>query len=227
MKKYILGLIYSFVLIITTSRSVSAQALNEATPEKPCVISAIGDSITYAYTYAAVLDMLPEITMKNYGISATQVAGSLDHSFVNRTKKEKFKSDIILIFGGTNDYMGDLAMCNPLGTPDSDDITTYFGAYNTMIKNIKKNNPKSKIVLITPIKRVGLENLNAYGLSLKHYVLATQMIAQNNEVDCIDLFNNERCDFTGTDLLIDGLHPTIKGHTILATEIYQSLLQLP
>lgn len=236
MKKYILGLFYSLIIVvatcailITTPSTVLAAPLHEATPENPCVISAIGDSITYSMTYAAVLDMLPEITVNNYGISATQVAGDAEHSFVNRTAKEKFKSDIILILGGTNDYMGDGAMCNPLGTPDSDDITTFFGAYNTMIKNIKKNNPKAQIVLITPLKRVGFDNKNAYGFALRHYALATQMIAQSNDVACIDLFNNDRCDFTDytkSNLLIDGLHPTIKGHTIIATAIYQSLIEL-
>lgn len=222
MKRF-LTLVLCTICVLGMSMSVYAKPLSKATEKKPCVISAIGDSITYAQTYAAVLDMLPEVTVKNYGICATQVAGIADSSFVNRTKNVRFKSDIILIFGGTNDYMGDKAMCNPLGTPDSDDITTYFGAYNTMIKNLKKYNPGTKIVLVTPIKRKKYDTKNAYGLGLQHYVLATKMIAENNGVPCIDLFSDPSCDFTENGLLIDGLHPDIKGHTVLATVIYQNL----
>ena len=227
MKKFVLALM-CFISTISISANVKAQPLVTATPEKPCVISAVGDSITYSTTYAAVLDMRPEITVKNYGLCASQVAGIDETSFVNRTKKEKFKSDIILIFGGTNDYLGNMAMCNPMGAPDDEDISTFFGAYNTMVKNIKKNNPKSKIVLITPIRRKGMDAKNDYGLTLNHYVLATQMVADRNSVACIDLFNNERCDLTtfGSDHLIDGLHPTLEGHTILAETIFQALLDL-
>lgn len=204
--------------------SVKAKPIEKATAKNPCVISAIGDSITYSNTYAMVLDLQPELVVKNYGMSATQVAGIFDHSFVNRTKNVKYKSDVILIFGGTNDFKGLNKMCNPLGMPDDTDITTFFGAYNTMVKNVKKNNPKSRIVLITPIKRAYWDKPNDYGFTLQHYAVATQMVAYNNGVECIDLFNNPTCDFTENGMLIDGIHPDIKGHSILATVIYQNLL---
>lgn len=212
-----------FIFLTVIRFDVFAKPLNKATAQSPCVISAIGDSITYSNTYAAVLNSFPEIVVNNYGMSATQVAGLIDHSFVNRTKDVKFNSDVILIFGGTNDYMGYEAMCNPLGSPDDDNIVTYYGAYNTMIKNIKKKNPGSRIVLLTPIKRLYWDTPNAYGLNLSHYALATQMIAYNNKVECLDLFNTPSCDFTGTDKLIDGLHPNNVGHTVLASTIYQYL----
>ena len=215
-----------FIITLSVSNTVYARPLSKATAKNPCVISAIGDSITYSTTYAAVLDTLPEIVVKNYGQSATQVAGPFDHSFVNRTHNVKYKSDIILIFGGTNDFKGVDLMCNPLGMPDSTDPLTFFGAYNTMVKNIKKNNPNSKIVLITPIKRAYWDKPNAYGLSLNHYALATQMVAESNGVHCIDLFNNPSCDFTENGMLIDGIHPDIKGHSILAMNIYQQLLDI-
>jgi len=217
-------LLSSFILISSIETDVYAKSFSKATEKSPCVISAIGDSITYSNTYAAVLDSLPEIVVNNYGMSATQVAGLADHSFVNRTKNMKFKSDIILIFGGTNDYMGKDAMCNPLGMPDSDDITTFFGAYNTMIKNIKKNNPKSRIILVTPIKRLYWDEPNAYGLNLSHYALATQMVANSHNLECIDLFNIQNCDFTGTDKLLDGIHPNASGHVSIASTIYQYLV---
>lgn len=221
--KKIISFLLCIIIVLQANSTVFAKPLNKATEKKPCVISAIGDSITYAQTYAAVLDMLPEINVKNYGICATQVAGLADSSFVNRTKNVRFNSDYILVFGGTNDYMGDKAMCNPLGMPDSTDTITYFGAYNAMIKNLKKYNPKSKIVIVTPIRRKNWDMPNDYGLGLQHYALATKMIAEQNGLPCIDLFNEPSCDFTGTDILIDGIHPSIKGHTVIATVIYQQL----
>lgn len=227
LKKFAITVFLAGVICLISYNSVYGKPLSKASEKSPCVISAVGDSITYSATYAAVLDALPHIKVNNYGMSATQVAGVYDHSFVNRTHDKRFKSDIILIFGGTNDYKGLNSMCNPLGTVDSDDITTYFGAYNEMLKNIKKKNPKSQIVLVTPIKRAYWDKPNAYGFNLAHYAAATQMIAYQNNVYCLDLFNNPACDFTNNGMLIDGIHPNNDGHNTLAAVIYQSLLQLP
>lgn len=228
--KRIAALFLTIILSVGTCTSCFAKPLSKATAKSPCTISCIGDSITYSNTYTIVLNAMPEINVKNYGMSGTQVAGLLDpNSFVNRTKGQKYKSDIILIFGGTNDFKGVNMACNPLGDLNGTDITTYYGAYNTMISNIKKNNKGARIVLVTPIKRLYHENPNAFGLTLSQYAAATQLVAFKNGLYCIDLFNNPNCDFTGEGdtRLIDGIHPDIKGHTAIATEIYKYLMMVP
>jgi len=219
MKKVFYSVIIFITVMMFSSTQVSARTFREATAENPYKIVAIGDSITYSATYAAILDQLENCTVENLGNSGTQVAGKADHSFVNRTRKLKTDADMILILGGTNDYRGVMDMQNDLGAENSTNITTFYGAYNTMIKNLKKRNPNTKIVLITPIKRCYGYEPNTYGYSLAHYAQATQIIAANNGLDCIDLYNDKNCDFTENDLLIDGLHPNQEGHKIIAEEI--------
>ena len=198
---------------------------SEATAERPYKITAIGDSITYSNTYAAIIDSLPQCIVNNLGVSGTQVAGEIEHSFVNRTKSLKTDSDLILIFGGTNDYRGAYDAQNNIGSLEDTDIVTFCGAYNTMITNLKKNNPNSKIVLITPIRRSYDYEENRYGYSLESYAKAVKYIAMKNELPCIDLYNNEKCDFRYDGHLIDGLHPNYEGHEIIANEILKALVQ--
>jgi len=219
MKKLLAILALCSLIIIINTSDVKANTFTDATAENPCRITAIGDSITYPYSYADVFNSMPEYQVKNFAACGTQVAGKEDHSFVNRTKLLYLDSDIILIMGGTNDFCGYMYVNNPIGTIEDDGIETFCGAYNTMIKNLKQHNPMSKIVLLTPIKRVDETYINDYGFRLVDYVNAVMAIAKHNDLKCIDLYNDPACDFTQNGLLIDGLHPSRDGQRIMAGEI--------
>ena len=224
MKKLLILLSLCGVITIGSSVSAKANTFTDATAEMPCRITAIGDSITYPYSYATVFDSMPEFQVKNFAACGTQVAGEADHSFVNRTKLLYLDSDIILIMGGTNDFCGYMYANNPIGSIIDDDITTFCGAYNTMIKNLREHNPMSKIVLITPIKRIDEAYVNEAGHTLVDYVNAVKYIARRNGLKYIDLYNNPVCDFTQNGLLIDGLHPSREGQQIMAKEIHDQLV---
>lgn len=219
MKKKFVFLSYFLLMLFILVNPTYAKTFSESTAENPYKITAIGDSITYSATYAAILDKLDNCTVENLGWCGTQVAGKADHSFVNRTRNLKTDSDMILILGGTNDYRGVNDLQNDIGAENSKDIRTFYGAYNTLIKNLRKNNPYAKIVIVAPIKRCYGYELNRYGYSLANYAQAAQIVAMNNGLDFIDLYNDKNCDFTENDLLIDGLHPNQDGHKIIADEI--------
>lgn len=236
--------LFTFIFILNISNSkVFAKSFLEATPENPYTISVIGDSISFEPSYTTILNTNPLINVTTDAIGGTRVAGKENASnFVNRTKYVRYNSDLILIFGGTNDYFG-LGISSPIGDATSTDIDTFYGAYNAMIKNLKLNNPNSKIVLITPIRRMEDENLNIYGCNLFNYAYAVQDIALSNGLMCIDLFNNKECDFINNkyrlngvninfstyaktksltlknELIPDGLHPSWEGHKIIADEL--------
>lgn len=62
--------------------------------------------------------------------------------------------DYFVINGGTNDYTNDSGS-NPttLGTIDSTDTATFYGAYNAIMQYIFAQNPKARVLLITPCFR--------------------------------------------------------------------------
>lgn len=62
--------------------------------------------------------------------------------------------DYFVINGGTNDYTNDSGN-NPttLGTIDSNDTATFYGAYNAIMQYIFTQNPKARVLLITPCFR--------------------------------------------------------------------------
>lgn len=219
MKKIFTILTIFIIAVIGFVNPVKAGVFSDATVEKPCKIAAIGDSITYPYSYAEFINSMPEYQVKNFAMCGTQVAGEREDSFVNRTKLMYVESDIILIFGGTNDFCGFNYIHNPIGNIDDTEITTFCGAYNTMIKNLKQHNPMAKIVLLTPLKRMDMYNVNADGFVLENYVNAVKAVAGHNGLDCIDLYNDPACDFLANGLLIDGLHPNRTGQQIIAGEI--------
>lgn len=220
----------SACIIISFAKPVSAKSIVESTEANPYKIAAIGDSITYPVSYASVIGSNPLFTVENYGIPGSQVAQGVNNSFVDRTRFLKTNADLITIMGGTNDYCAPGIMARSLGTIDSTDETTFCGAYNAMIRNLKINNSNAKIVLITPIKGKGgaTELINIYGLKLEDYANAVRQIAAYNNVPCIDLFHNQECCFTENDkhtLLGDAIHPNLDGHTLIAGEILKALSQ--
>ena len=59
-------------------------------------------------------------------------------------------ADLILVFGGTNDYGNGQA---PLGTVDDTSIFTFYGAVRTLCVELIKRYPSAAIVFITPLHR--------------------------------------------------------------------------
>lgn len=206
--------------------NVYGRSLMEATPENPYKVAAIGDSITFPYSYATVIDALPIFEVKNFGVPGSQVAGTIPESFYSRAKDYKENPDLILVMGGTNDYCAFATLAKDIGPLDSTDVNTFCGAYNTIIKRLKANNKKSRIVLITPTVVNANDYKNIYGYSLKNYADAVKMIAASNGLPCIDLYNNPELNFADpslSDLLMDPVHPNAKGQELIADEVLKGI----
>lgn len=225
MIKKLFAVVTALVVIVLIAHPVEANTLTGATALEPYTISFVGDSITFPPSYASVIGELPQINVKNYGVGASQVGGMNGESFFGRTFGVNFGSDLIVIFGGTNDFLC-WKEVTPLGKYDSVDVSTFCGAYNIMINNMIQSNPGTKIVLMTPIRRADEYVSNKYGLVLSDYVNAVKLIAQHNKLQCIDLYSNPNCNLVARGLLEDGLHPSIQGHQVLADEVLKSLVYM-
>ena len=114
-------------------------------------INVLGDSITYgvgtsssAAIFTTLLANMTGATVNNYGISGTKIAGTDSSSFNNRFPSICDNVDLIIVFGGTNDYWHkEIA----LGEFDSTDTSTFCGAINNII-NYHCNNNTNKVQLL-------------------------------------------------------------------------------
>ena len=202
------------------------------------IISCIGDSITQgvgndniSWTHY-LEEMLPVKRVNNYGIAGTKVAYREDceESFVERYLDIESESDIIIVFGGINDFNHGFA----LGTRDSRDISTYYGALNTIADGLQNKFPYADILFITPMKAFGFKNyphwntLNKDGHKLIEYRNAMMEVAQDHSIVVLDLFSESGLmpDIPSIKekMLPDGLHPSHEGYLRLTRKIANCLL---
>ncbi len=126
-------------------------------------IACLGDSITQGADderrYVYHLAKLSGAQVDNFGVNATRIATRLvphetpswNDSFLLRAERMTDDYDVILIFGGTNDYAR--ANPTPLGDMDSEDEHTFYGALKLLYKKVIKAHPTATVVAVTPLHR--------------------------------------------------------------------------
>ena len=203
-------------------------------------IGFLGDSITQgvgvtceANTFHQLIGVEQKLGWAhNFGISATRIARQegnsdwhpADLDFCLRSAVIPNDLDAVVIFGGTNDYGHGEAT---FGEKDSFDVYTFYGALNTLFTHFKEKAPNTKVIFMTPLHRLNENNPSfPEGKVLKDYVDAIKEIAANYDVHIIDLFDELDLDPADTELVPDGLHPSDKGHRVMADFITKKLLEI-
>ncbi|MBO7148922.1 MAG: SGNH/GDSL hydrolase family protein, partial [Clostridia bacterium] len=210
------------------------------------VLNVIGDSISYgagvtnkANTYHGRWASALKMTVNNWSVGGSAITGdyklggSLIETFVPRMERmvkgtagsydvvnTTEKPDILLVYGGTNDYNGNWT----IGKITDKTRSTFYGAINELIELSLTNYPEAKIVFFTPIKRCdfgtgeGNDNTGMRRYDLEAYVEAMKEACEYHNVTCIDLYNNEQVNLIGKriDYIKDGVHMTDAGHGIFA-----------
>ena len=201
----------------------------------------LGDSITegfYADTKEASYVgrfqvQYPNATIRNYGVGGSCISNTCvwnSEDMRTRAKRMESDADLIVIYGGTNDFH----CMTPLGAPDERTPDTFFGAYNLLLDDLSVRYPSAKIVLCTILPRFDETWPERDGrvrvAPLAAYVDIIKQIGQMRNLPVIDLFNLEafREPIPGdkSPLTKDGLHPLNEGHEILFNRIHQALLSL-
>lgn len=200
-------------------------------------IACLGDSITegvkangwqwHRYIDKYFKENGIETTVVNLGVGGTSVCTSSYVSsslqpFVNRLNTIPTDADVIVIFGGTNDW-GNSAT---LGTISDTESSSFYGAYKYMLEWFANNRPNAKILTITPLKRYyrgytstwtnAQTTRNNKGQLLQDYVRAVKEVSEMYAIPCVDLHNesglNPVLDIVRTKYMEDGLHPTAEGN---------------
>jgi len=207
-------------------------------------IAFLGDSITEGFGASSAECRFPDIIARetgavclNYGICGTRIARqihptewalSFDNDYCKRADEIDADSDIIVVFGGTNDYgHGDA----PFGEFSDRTCATYCGAVHELIVKLINRCPEAELVFITPLHRLGEdEPCAANNRPLVDYVNVIRRTCEYYSVPVIDLYATCRMqpavETVREKYMPDGLHPSDAGYRILAERIASFLKAL-
>ena len=98
---------------------------------------------------------------------------------------------------------------------------------NSLIKKLKRDFPGKKIIFMTPLHRLcETDPSRPDSKILADYADAMVTICKKHDVDVIDLFKINPLDPADKELVPDGLHPSDKGHSVMAEVIAEELLKI-
>lgn len=199
-------------------------------------VSFLGDSITEGHGASApdkcfvslFQKAYPDATIVNYGIGGTRIArqhdadpnNRHDHDFMERVESMQKDADLIVVFGGTNDYGHGNATLGKFGDHDP---YTFYGALDILYEKLLQNSPRAKILVLTPLHRGYEKNRNMNGFILEDYVKAIREKTEEFSFPLLDLYKNSGMNPSKgriqEDYMPDGLHPNDNGYARLFEQI--------
>ena len=211
----------------------------------------IGDSITNGTgasstenRYTDVFARITGSTVYNYGVGGTRIARQRKAAFppneafaerdYNMRLDEDVKeteADLIVVFGGTNDFgHGDA----PLGSFSDNDEYTFYGAMHVLIKKLLNRYPEARLIFMTPLHRSSEnEYLNSQGIRralLIDYVKAIREVCEYYSIPVLDLYKDSGIQpsvpVIKETFMPDGLHPSDKGMYRIANMLAEFVKQL-
>ncbi len=210
-------------------------------------INFLGDSITQGVgadktenRYTDVFQRITGATVRNYGISGTRIARQTNpynevfdkNDFVKRVDEMDADADIVVIFGGTNDYgHGDA----PVGTFEDKDEYTFYGAMHVLCQKLIEKYPGKPVVFMTPLHRLNENNIGndrngEPKATLKVYAEIIREVCEFYSLPILDLYKTScmqpAIEIIQMEFMPDGLHPSTKGHKLLAEKVASYLKTL-
>lgn len=174
------------------------------------------------------------------------VSGRVDRvteTTIGTVQPMRADADLVTVKGGTND-----SGSARIGDINERSTSTYVGAARYLMESLITRYPDKQIVFFTPIHRSrtdnSVEHYNKYGESLADISAAMIAVGEIYNIPVIDIYNPEQLNFASTiitpagfdengkwvdavcesDLMPDGLHPSGKGHIILAEYMISEMI---
>lgn len=173
-----------------------------------------------------------------YGVGGTRIAKQIvpskeeryDLYFSKRADDMQEYADIVVVFGGTNDYgHGDA----PLGKFGDKTPDTFYGACYELFNKLIEKYIGSVIVVATPLHRVNEMNLRGEGTKendvavLSAYVDIIKEVARYFSLPVCDLYSisglQPNVPLVKEKYIPDGLHPNDAGNAIIAERLGEFL----
>ena len=208
-------------------------------------VAFLGDSITEGVGASCVENRFTDVFARltggvalNYGISATRIARQkvvtedlCDRDFNMRVEEIDASADVVVVFGGTNDFgHGDA----PIGKFTDNTVYTFYGALHVLYRQLLERFPEKDIIVLTPLHRLS-ENvtINERGIPcepLKKYVEAIREVAEYYSLPVLDLWKmsgmQPSVDVIREKYMPDGLHPSDLGAAKIADKLRDFLISL-
>jgi len=204
-------------------------------------INFLGDSITEGhgtsgenFTYWKILEREAKLSAaRGYGIGGTRYAKQhkpsdprWDLDFCRRMEEMDPDADVVVVFGGTNDFgHGDA----PLGTMSDRTPDTFYGACHYLYSGIMNRYPTATVVIMTPLHRLNEDNPRGDGHKTENLAVLTEYIRIIKEVAAyyslplLDLYSlsgiQPKVEVNRLRYCPDGLHPSDEGHKLLASRL--------
>jgi lysophospholipase L1-like esterase len=217
-------------------------------------IAFLGDSITEGVGVSDIANcrydnvLLREMELAqvyNYGISGSRFAHQsvpsnpprFDLCFCGRAYNISRDADIIVVYGGVNDYIhGDA----PVGTPEDKTPATFWGATYFLMNLLKTEYADKTVVFMTPARgfiggttdTVPSPNPNKKpdAMPLLSYVEIIKECARQMDIPVLDLYHELGIDPNNADerlkYTVDGLHFNDAGQAVLAKRLGDFLKSL-
>ena len=211
-------------------------------------MAVLGDSITEGHGVADKNNLYFNIVARECGvrelyvdgISGTRFARQTfaseklrhDKDFLSRIENIDADSDLIVVFGGTNDFgHGDA----PIGSPEDKTPYTFCGACNLMCETLIERFPKSQIVFMGPLHREVEDNTCGSDKSepvatLYEYVDIIKSTTRKYSIPFLDLMAvsgiTPKVPVLRELYMPDGLHPNDAGQKKIAERLKYFLLSL-
>lgn len=171
----------------------------------------------------------------NYGVSGTKIQNMIyqyeneakNESFIQRVDRMEDDADIIIVFGGTNDWgEGD----GEIGVMENRDSHTFYGACHSLFSKLLNKYSNAEIVVLTPLHRRRETLSQADGLRhieneaiLVDYVNTIREVAEYYSLPLLDMWKCSKLqpavEIIKEKFMPDGLHPNDAGHEIIANRI--------
>lgn len=198
-------------------------------------INFLGDSITEGHGCSSVEKQFTRLiaaqygaVTRCYGIGGTRLAKQTkpsdnprhDLDFPSRVAEMDPDADLIVVFGGTNDFgHGDA----PFGEFSDRTADTFCGALHVLYTALLEKYPDKQIMVMTPLHRSSENIPNMHGKILAEYVDMIRKAAEYYSLPVLDLWAvsgiQPAVPVMKEKYMPDGLHPNDAGHVILTNKI--------
>ncbi len=181
----------------------------------PTRVACMGDSLTEMSAYPADLqDLLGDsYSVREFGVSAATVLINTINPYIYTTaflSAKAFLPDIVVIMLGTNDARAD----------NYQYIDNFLADYEQLIREVQalKSNPKIYLVKPPPIFHNDLNLSNTH--LLDGVIPGIEQVAKDLDLTTIDVYTPL---VNHSNYFMDGVHPTNKGASVVASEIYRAI----
>lgn len=213
-------------------------------------INFLGDSITEGYGTSCTDNIFWNVMKRDcglaeargYGIGGTRIARKKvksdnpiwDLDFVKRYDEMDNDADVVVVFGGTNDFgHGDA----PLGKMSDRDPYTFYGACHILFEGLINKYPDATVVVMTPLHRITEDDPRGDGKTtdegiapLETYVNIIKEVAAYYSLPLLDLWSvsgiQPKVPAIKERYCPDGLHPNDRGHALIASRLAGFLMGL-